>query len=218
MAKQKFEWMVSGDCVEGCTSPAVCPLYWNSPTQAQLHGGQSQCEGVWTFSIKEGYSGGIGLSGLMVSYAFNSPSPFPGPKGTPQPPWKAIIYIDEKANAQQGWALEKIYRTCFKVMGDVVTVKRVKIEFKKELVDGGSTARYWVKIDGIYNFETRPFKTVDKKPRYINTYWGGHINIGVSVVNEFNDPDLPRGKWNTPGMSISYYDFVLNPGKHHWLP
>ena len=207
--------MVSGDCVEGCTSPAACPLYWNSPTQAQLHGGQSQCEGVWTFNIKEGYYGDIDLGGLMAAYAFNSPSPFPEMKDAP---WKGIIYIDEKANAQQAEALEKIYRVCWKVMGDVVTVKKAKMEFKKELVDGGPTARYWVKIDGIYNFEARPFRTVDKKPRYINTYWGGHVNLGVSNVNEFNDAGLPRGKWNAPGMGITYYDFVLTPDKHHWLP
>ncbi len=218
MSEQKFEWMVSGDCVEGCTSPPVCPGYWNSPMQAQLHDGQSQCEGVWTFNIKEGYYKDINLSGLLVSYAFNSPSPFPGPKGAPAPLWKAIVYIDEKANAQQGEALEKIYRTCFKVMGDVITVKRVKIEFKKEFVDGGPATKYAVRIDGIYNSETRPFRTADKGPRYINSYWGGHVNIGISLVNEFNDPGLPRGKWNASGMSVTYYDFVLNPDKHYWLP
>ena len=218
MTEQKIEWMASGDCVEGCTSPPVCPGYWNSPMQAQVHDGQSQCEGVWTFNIKEGYYEDINLSGLLVSYAFNSPSPFPGPRGTPQPPWKAIVYIDEKANTQQGEALEKIYRTCFKVMGDVITVKRAKIEFKKEFVDAGPAAKYAVRIERIYNFEARPFRTADKRPRYVNSYWGGHVNIGISLVNEFNEPDLPRGKWNAPGMSITYYDFVLNPDKHYWLP
>jgi len=215
MPKQIFEWMVSGDCVEGCTSPPVCPAYWNSPLQAQVHDGQSQCEGVWTFNIKEGYYGDINLNSLLVSYAFNTPSPFPELR---EAPWRSIIYIDQKANAQQAEALEKIYRICWKMMGDVIMVKRAKIEFKKELVDSGPAAKYWVRIEGIYNFVARPFRTADKKPRYVNSYWGGHVNIGISKVNEFNDPDLPRGKWNIPGMSITYYDFVLNPDKHHWLP
>ena len=215
MAKQKYEWMVSGDCVEGCTSPPVCPAYWNSPMQAQVHNGQSQCEGVWTFNIMEGYYGDADLSGLLVSYGFNSPSPFPGVKGAP---WKSIIYIDEKANPQQAEALEKIYRTCWQMMGDVIMVKRAGIEFGKEPVDSGPTAKYRVQIEGIYNFVARPFRTTANKPRYVNSYWDGHINIGISEVNEFDDPDLPRGKWNSPGMSITYYDFVLNPEKHHWLP
>lgn len=216
MMERKFEWMVSGNCVEGCTSPPVCPGYWNSPMQAQLHNSQSQCEGVWTFNIKEGYYSDTNLGGLLVSCAFNSPSPFPGPKGTS---WKSIIYIDKKANAQQAEALEKIYRTCWQVMpGDVIAVKRAEIKFNKEFVDGGPAARHSVQIEGLYNFAARPFRTRGGKPRYINSLFGGHINVGISEVNEFNDTDLPRGSWNAPRMSNTYFDFILNPEKHAWLP
>jgi len=214
MAERKFDWLVSGDCVEGCTSPPVCPGYWNSPMQAQLHNGHSQCEGVWTFNIKQGYYGDINLGGLLVAYGFNSPSPFP----QPQAPWRTIIYIDEKANKRQAEALEEVFALCWQVMGEVITVKRAKIEFHKEPVDSGLVARYRVQIEGVYNFAARPFRTTDKKPRYINSYWGGHIYLGISEVNEFSDPDLPRGEWNAPGMSVTYYDFILNPDKHHWLP
>jgi hypothetical protein len=215
MTEQRSEWMASGDCVEGCTSPPVCPGYWNSPMQAQLHEGKSQCEGVWTFNINKGYYKEIDLSGLLVSCAFNSPSAFPGPQGAP---WKAIIYIDEKANSKQVKALERIYRTCWATIGDVIKVKSANIRFEKEFVDGGPAAKYRVRIDGVYTFAARPFRTQNKKPRYINSYWGGHVNVGISEVNEFNDPDLPRGKWNAPGMSITYYDFIVNSDKHHWLP
>ncbi len=211
---QKLEWMVKGDCVEGCTSPPVCPAYWNSPTQAQLHDGKSQCEGVWTFNIREGYYKDIDLKGLKAAYGFNAPSPFPGPKGSP---WRTIVYIDKKANGAQAKALEEIFTTCFKVMGEVLKVKKADIEFAMSVEDGGA-ARHQVKIDGIYSFATRPYRTVDKKPRYVNSFFGGHINIGISEINEFNDSDLPRSKWNAPGMSVSYYDFVLTPEKHHWLP
>jgi len=103
-------------------------------------------------------------------------------------------------------------------MGEVLAVKRASIGFQKEPVEGGPAARYQVQIGEVYNFAARPFRTADKKPRYINSYWGGHIYLGISEVNEFNDPDLPRGQWNAPGMSVTYYDFVLNPDKHHWLP
>lgn len=211
----EIKWWVSGDSVEGCTSPPVCPGYWNSPMPAQLHNGQSQCEGVWTFRIREGYYGDVNLGNSLVSYGFNSPSPFPVIK---EAPWRSIIYIDEDADAQQAEALEYIYRTCWKVMGEVITVKRAKIEFKKEFVDGGPAARHRVRIEGIYDFAARPFRTANNKPRYINSYSGGHINVGISEVNKFNDLDLPRGKWDAPGMSITYYDFLLNNDKHHWLP
>jgi len=216
MTEKRSEWMVSGDCVEGCTSPPVCPIYWNSATQAQCHDGVSQCEGVWTFNIREGYHENIDLGGLLVAYAFNSPSPFPAPGGTP---WSAIIYIDERAGERQAEALEKIYRTCWQeVLGDVLAVKKANMEFKKESVDGGPAFRHTVGIEGVYNFVARPFRTTDNKPRYINSLWGGHVNIGISEVNEFGDSDLPRGRWKAPGMSITYYDFILKPDKYHWLP
>jgi len=215
MAEEKFEWMVSGDQVEGCTSPPVCPAMWNSPLQVQFHEGRSECDGVFTFNIRQGYDGDIDLSGLVVQYAFNSPSPFP-PSGAV--PWLCILIIDEQASAQQAAALEKIFSKCWNELGDVIGVKRAKIEFTKELVDGGPVARYTVISEGRHHLETRPFRTQDGRPRYVNSHLGGHINVGVSKVNEFNDPDLPRGKWNAPRMSVTYYDFILTPKKLHWFP
>jgi hypothetical protein len=52
---------------------------------------------------------------------------------------------------------------------------------------------------------------------FINRRSGLVINVGQSVVNRFKDPDLPRGVWDKPGMSVTYYDFTLNPKKHAWM-
>ncbi len=211
----EYEWMLKGDCVEGCTSPPVCPAMWNSPVQIQFHNGRSECEGVWSFSIREGYYKDIDLSGLKAMYAFNSPSPFP-PK-EPEP-WVCIIYIDSNANEDQAKALEEILRKCWKHMGEVLKVKRAPIIFKKELIKGGPLARHEVISEGLYHLVASPFKTKDGRPRYINSLYGGHINIGISKVNKFNDPDLPRGKWDAPGMSSTYYEFIVHPEKLYWFP
>jgi hypothetical protein len=215
MTEEKFAWIASGDVVEGCNSPPVCPAYWGSPLQAQFHDGRSECEGVWTFKIREGHYGDVDLSGLLVSYAFNTASPFP-PKEK-NTPWKCIIFIDEKATPEQARALEKIYRECWQDMGDVIAVKRAKIEVKKELLDGGPAAKHTVHIEGVYDLVTRPFRTKDGGPRYINSLSGKIINIGRSEVNQFKDPSLPRGVWNKPGMSVTYYDFTINPQKCAWV-
>jgi hypothetical protein len=215
VAEEKFEWAVSGDLVEGCNSPPVCPAYWNSPLQAQFHGGRSECEGVWTFNVREGYLGDTDLSGSLVSFAFNTPSPFPPQEKST--PWRCIMFIDEKASPEQAEALEKIYRQCWEDIGDMIGVKRAKIEFQKELLDGGPVAKYTVHIAGIYDLVTRPFRTKDGGPMYINSRSGLIINVGRSEVNQFKDPDLPRGVWDNPGMSITYYDFTLNPKKRAWL-
>ena len=215
MAKKEYEWMVKGDCVEGCTSPPVCPAMWNSPVQVQFHNGKSECEGVWTFNIREGYYKDVDLKGLKVMYGFNSPSPFP-PKN--HEPWLSIIYIDIDANDRQAEALEDIYRKCWKHMGEVIKVKRAKIDFKKELINGGPLARHEVQSEGLYHLVAVPFKTKDGKPRYINSLYGGQINIGVSKVNKFKDPELPRGEWDAPGMNSTYYEFIMSPKKLYWFP
>ncbi len=213
MGQEKLEWMLSGDLVEGCTSPPVCPILWRSPAPKDLHDGKSQCEGVFNFHIQKGYYRNINLDGLNVSYGFNTPT------GVPEVwwPWKCILFIDAVANNQQAEALEEIYKRCWEQRGEVLVVKRAEISFTKDLINGGPTARHTVEIKGVYNLRTEPLLTMDGKPRYINSIVGGIIYVGKSEINEFNDADLPR-TWNRPGMSTQYYDFALTPEKLTWLP
>lgn len=213
MTQEKPEWMVSGDLVEGCTSPPVCPLYWGSPPPKDAHDGESRCEGVWSFNIREGYCGDTDLSGLKVSFGFNTPAGYPQPQGR----WKSILFIDETANEAQAKALEDIYTKCWTLLGEVLKVKRAKMSFTKELVDGGPAARHVVEIGDVYRLKSEPLRTPDGKPRSITGMFGGVINIGKSEVNEFRDADLPH-TWNAPGMSTTYYDFALNPNKTFWMP
>jgi hypothetical protein len=216
MPTKRLEWSIRGNCVEGCTSPPVCPVYWGSPVQSQFHDGHSQCEGVRTFHIVEGRYFDVNLAGLLVSYGFCSPSPFPPPKRIS---WQAIFYLDEKANARQTEALEKIFRLCWTgIGGELLAVKRAGITFEKELVTGGPAAKYQVCIEGVYRFAADPLMASNGKPRYILSPGGGRINIGISGLNEFNDPDLPRGKWNAPNMSSTYFDFILNQNRLYWIP
>ena len=211
MEEPKF--MVRGDCVEGCTSPPACPGMWGSPVQAQFHNGVSECEGVRHFCIKEGYYGNTDLGGLVVSYAFNLPSPFPPPEPKP---WKGILYIDDRADDRQAEALEKIFRASAALRGDIIAVKRAKIEFKKELLDGGPAANFTVRMDDFYILVTKPLLTENRKPRYLNNHFDLLIYVGIAEVDRFTDPDLPRGKWDAPGTTVWYNDFSITPNKLNW--
>ena len=213
MAEERFEWQISGDCTEACTSPPVCPAYWGSPLPKDLHDGESQGESVYSFNIKEGYYQDVALGGLKVCLAFNISPGFPEVRGG----WPSILFIDSKANDEQAKALEEIYRKCWVARGEILKVKRVEISFTKGLVNGGPAARYEVEIPGIYRLKTQPLLTGEGKPRYINTARGGIVNIGKSEVNEFKDRDLPH-TWNRPGMTDTYCDFTLNPQKLYWMP
>jgi hypothetical protein len=216
MAEEKMDWRLSGDCVEACTSPPVCPYYWGSSTPRELHGGKNQCEGAFTFNIREGHYGDVGLSGLKAGFGFNTAEG--GPAGSA--PWKAVLYIDDKADDKQAQALEEIFKTCWGIRGDVLKVKRVAISFTKEPVGPVSSGafRHTVAWQGIYSMRAEPLQTVDGSPRFINSQRGGIINVGKSTENKFNDPDLPQGNWDRPGMSNTYYEFNINPSKIKWVP
>jgi len=213
MTEQESQWLISGDCTEGCTSPPVCPAYWGSPLPKNLHDGKSQCESVFSFHIKEGYYQDTHLRDLNVCVAFNIPPGFPEVREK----WPCIIFIDTKANESQTKALEEIYRIASSRVYEVLKVKKAAISFTKELFDGGPAARHTVEITGVYSFKAEPLITRDGKPRQINTVSGGIINIGKSEVNEFKDTDLPR-IWNQPGMANTYFDFIINPGRPFWVP
>lgn len=218
----KYIWAVAGDCVEGCTSPPVCPLYWASPLPTALHEGKSQCEGAWTFNITEGHYQNTKLDDSKVCLGFVTPSGIPDHVDGPM---RCIMYIDESADDRQATALEDIFRTCWKDMGMVLHVKKAPISFKKELIQGGPAMKFDVEIPGIYRLKSEPLLATDQKtPRLINGALGGTIYIGKSEINEFKDTDLPR-TWNRPEMSTTYYDFTLNPdktasvaGQPPWMP
>jgi len=60
--------------------------------------------------------------------------------------------------------------------------------------------------------------TMNGMARYISSMTGGHIYVGKSTENRYKDADLPRGNWDSPEMSNTYYEFTLNPEKLQWMP
>jgi hypothetical protein len=216
MAAEKMAWMLSGDCVEACTSPPVCPYYWGSSTPTDLHDGKNQCEGAFTFNIKKGYSGDIDLSGLIAGIGFNTAI-----GGTAsREPWKGVLYLDAKADARQAEALETILSACWNRMGQILGVKSAAMSFSKEQVGSAPKPAYkhTIQWQGSYSLKAEPLLAVNGAPRYISSMMDGIIYVGKSTENKFNDPDLPRGNWDKPEMANTYYEFTLNPAKTNWLP
>ncbi len=216
MTEEKTEWMVSGDCVEACTSPAVCPYYWGSSTPKDLHDGHNRCEGAFSFRIREGCYRDIDLAGLIAGFGFNSAE-----GGTAsRDPWYCILYIDEKADAVQAKALEDILTQCWGTMGRVIAVKRAPMTFLKEKVGGQNPPgyRHAVTWGDAYSMKAEPLMSVNGFPRYVSGMMNGAIYVGRSTENRMSDPDLPRTNWDRPGMSNTYYEFVLTPRKLSWVP
>jgi hypothetical protein len=212
MLNAGLTWSLSGDCVEACTSPTVCPYYWGSSAPTALHGGKDQCEGAFTFAINQGHYGDIDLGGLMAGYGFNTGIGGPGSGD----PWKTVLYIDLRSTESQARSLEEIFTACWKLAGEVLKVKRTEFHFQREKV--GTGYRHSVQWKGVYSLKAEPLLARDGAARYISGLSNGIIYIGRSIENRFSDRDLPRGVWDCPGMSNTYFQFKVSPGSLDWIP
>lgn len=216
MATQETKWYLAGDCVEACTSPTVCPYYWGSRAPTALHGGIDRCEGAFTFAIKQGRYLDTDLSGLMAGYGFNTGVGGPGSGD----PWKALLYLDDRASKRQLELLEEVFRACWSLAGEVLAVKRATFGLQKEAVGSRENPgyRHSVQWGNVYSLKTEPLLARDGSARYISGLTNGLIYVGRSVENRFSDHDLPRGTWNSPGMSNTYFRFKIGPNNLEWVP
>jgi hypothetical protein len=216
MSETDLNWSLSGDCVEACTSPTVCPYYWGSAAPTNLQGGKDQCEGAFTFRIREGHYKREDLSGLIVGYGFNTGIGGPGSKD----PWESILYIDSRATESQFEMLEGIFTACWNLTGRVLKVKKTRMLFKKVQKGTNITHGYKheVRWDETYSLRAEPLCARDGTARYISGQTNGIIYVGRSLENIFNDSDLPRGRWDSPGMSNTYFDFHVDSVNMDWVP
>lgn len=90
------KWWWKADYVETCNCAHCCPC---NTTMLPTHG---SCHGIDAYRIRQGAADGVALDGLHVALAFSWPGPIHRGHG------KAIVYIDERADAKQRAALEKI--------------------------------------------------------------------------------------------------------------
>jgi hypothetical protein len=217
MTAEKMEWMVRGEATDACNSPPMCPLWWGSPVQEQLHGGKNRGEGAFTFNIREGYYGNTDLSGLLVGYGMNTPEP----ANSPTDPWPAILYIDDRADDKQAKALEDIFSVKCHGPFKVIKVKRAKMTFIKQAVGKMNNPGYRFTVDweGIYHLETEPIMAMNGEPRTLSGMADNSlVYCNRSVVNKYNDPDLPRSSWDAPGNGSGAFDFSCSPSKPYFDP
>ena len=95
-------WRIRGDYFESCNCEAICPCRRIDG----VPGGRStygECLGVLTWLIADGAAGEVGLDGLKVALATRYHDDEPGS------PWSFVVYLDERADADQRDALEAIY-------------------------------------------------------------------------------------------------------------
>jgi hypothetical protein len=96
----KILWNLEGDYFEGCNCNSICScIFMADPDEGNCH-----VTAAWHIQKGNYENNKINLNGLNVVAVFNTPgNMWTGPK------WKAALYIDERASAEQNEALTKIY-------------------------------------------------------------------------------------------------------------
>jgi hypothetical protein len=95
-------WRIQGSYFESCNCEPICPCR----TVDGHKGGRStygECLGVLSWVIDEGSADGVTLDGLAVGMATRYHDDEPGS------PWSYVLYLEERADAEQQNALVGIY-------------------------------------------------------------------------------------------------------------
>src|SRR5215470_18732826 len=91
-------WEISGQLIEACSCKALCPCYLG-PAEPD----QGWCSGALTFSIQNGQSEGVDLSGRAVVWLVDLPKDFASGNAT------VCLIIDDGADVRQREELEGIF-------------------------------------------------------------------------------------------------------------
>jgi hypothetical protein len=120
-------WRLSGQYMESCNCKPACPcVFLSRPTEGN-------CTVLVGWHIDKGHFGSVDLTGLNVGLAVDSPGTMH------EVPWKAALYLDARATAEQKDALVKIFAgqsgghpaRLASHIGQVLGVASVPIEFKQ---------------------------------------------------------------------------------------
>ena len=222
--ENSHDWRLEGDYFDGCNCKSICPcIFALDPTEGN-------CKGVAAWHIEKGHftsgtnnsgdrnrnnnnNNSIDLANLNVILTVHTPGHmFTGPK------WKIALYLDERANDDQKDALTKIFTgqaggeffaEIFPLVGEILGIKSVPIEFKIE-----DKKRRQIKIPSIVEMEieglTGNNPNIESKvvnPAFSNTPGYDPI-IARSTLHKYKDYGL---EWDNSGRNAFYCRFAYSP-------
>ena len=91
--QQQVKWTMEADYLQACNCDYGCPCEFDAPPT------QGFCEGVGDWRINRGRYGNVALDGLGLGFAVRFPGAMHEGNGT------LVVFVDERANAQQREAL-----------------------------------------------------------------------------------------------------------------
>jgi hypothetical protein len=124
-------YWIEGDYFDACSCTVSCPCIFLNPATEDF------CDNFFAWHIARGEMDGVDLAGLSVAMAVHSS------KQMQDGNWKVVLYLDERADADQAAALQAIFSgqagghfaSLAPLVGEVAGVIATSIVFDKS--DGG---------------------------------------------------------------------------------
>lgn len=180
---------------EGCECDSICPCIFSKDT---THG---DCRGIMVWSIREGRSGAVDLSGVQLAAALTkSGANMEKAMGK----WSGIIYVSDKATEAQKNAVVDVMKAEMGPAFAKVEVKSAPIEIKRqedqhELTIGKIGV---LKIHGIKG-ATGQVMIIENPPSPIAP---PKLWCAISDTNTYDDG---TSKWDFKGRNAFYTEMEL---------
>jgi hypothetical protein len=196
-------WDVSGTYYEVCNCEAVCPCRRHG-AKAGGRATHGFCDFALSWHITEGQASNVDLGDLSVVLAGSYSDDEPGS------PWRVILYVDEKGNAQQQQALADIFlgqaggdtrRNFAAVIGEVAAIRPAKIELEH------SRNQERMEVKGFVSAATARAATTDQP---VSCGIPGHDRPGQEIVADHFRVDDQNLNWEVNGRCGFAADFAYH--------
>ena len=200
-------WWLHGDYLENCNCEVLCPCLLgprNARGGAMARPTEGHCDVPIVFHVGEGASGSTSLSGTHVALAVYTP----GAMGDGN--WRAGLYLDARASAEQRSALERIFRgdaggpmgRVTALVGEWLPTRVAPIEFGKE------GRRRWaripdvldVEIEGVEGREAGTESWIDNVRHFVSR----RLAAARATRGSYRDHGMT---WNNAGRNGHYASF-----------
>jgi len=193
-------WQVAGTYFEACNCEAVCPCR----SQGGRAGGRSTygiCDFALSWSILGGRAAGVALAGLTVVMGGSYNDDEPGS------PWRVALYIDDRADEFQHYALSQIFLgraggTTFqnyaRAIGEVYAVRTANIDLDHTADRQHILADEYVLVRGVEPVHSN---------ETISCGIPGHDHPGREVITEQQRIEDPPLRWEVRGRCGFATDF-----------
>ncbi len=147
-------YQLEGKLLEVCNCKTLCPCWIGEDPDF------GTCEGTLAWHFERGEVNGVDISGLTLAVLCHIPG------NVLEGNWRAIVFVDEKASAEQEKALLDVFTgklggpvaDLAQLIGEVVSVERVPITF--QVAEGKGN----LKLGTTVSAELEPFRSADGRP------------------------------------------------------